>query len=80
MGLSSRQVEILVLMGTELGRLRWWSAMDVVGALGAGCGPGIGAALKGLYKRGMLRRTAPSRRDGRLHPLYQISEESCGIE
>lgn len=79
-GLSSRQVKILELMGTELGRSRWWSAMDVVGALGEGSGPGIGGALKGLYKRGLLRRRAPSRQEGRLQPLYQIREGSCGTE
>jgi len=81
-GLTQSQQEILALIDGEQGNsaeARWWSAMEVVRALGHGTGPGIGCAMKGLYKRGLLRRLGAMTIAGRRQTVYQITAEGLRV-
>ena len=80
--LSSNQVEILELIGGEQGNYserRWWSAVEVIAAIGHGTGPGMGCAMKGLFKRSLLRRFPALRREGRRKTLYQVTDEGLRV-
>jgi hypothetical protein len=70
-GLSPAQLKILEVVARG-GRKRWWIAMEVVQELGKGTGPGIGCAMKGLVKRGLLRYRPMDRKEGRRQASYQI--------
>lgn len=81
-GLTQSQQEILELIGSSQGYslpARWWSAVEVAGALGHGTGSGIGCAMKGLYKRGLLRRLGAMSAVGRRQAVYQITAEGLHV-